>query len=257
MAGVDHDFRGVSYHNRPASVIIRGQPTPIHPGMPWTTLDCMMNRFATDSPRRLSTYAFALSVLLTSIMSAAAFDAGAAVPIHGWGLVDWGMTEAQVQSAYGDGVEKLPLRRNGRTEIVESLHLKNPVVINGVALAQSFAFSRSNKGLERVVLRANLSNVSTEQCQGAYRKIRQFEVDQLKAPFEEKPGLRSLHAIWHGSAADAQASLVEVTGRCLLTLVYKRPSPPNAPSDGTADPQSGEHPLTAPPPTTAPPTTAP
>jgi hypothetical protein len=197
-----------------------------------------------------------LSLLVTSVLSAAALYAGAAEPIHGWGLVDWGMTEAQVESAYGDGVEKLPLRRNGRTEIVESLHLKNPVVINGVTLAQGFAFSRANKGLERVVLRANLSNVSTEQCQGAYRKVRQSEVDQLKAPIEEKPSLRSLHAIWHGTAADAQLSLMEVTGRCLLMLVYKRPSPPNAPSDGTADTQSDKRPTSAPA-TTAPPTTAP
>jgi hypothetical protein len=216
----------------------------------------MMNRFAVASPRRRFTYAPGLNLMLMLALCAATLDSAAAEPIHGWGLVDWGMTEAQVESAYGDAVEKLPLRRNGRTEIVESLHLKNPVVINGVTLAQSFAFSRANKGLEVVVLRANLSNVSTEQCQGAYRKIRQSEVDQLKAPLEEKPGLRSLHAIWHGTAADVQLSLVEVTGRCLLTLVYKRPSPPNAASDGTADAQSDKRPTSAPT-TTAPPTTAP
>jgi hypothetical protein len=191
-------------------------------------------------------YVSGLNLMLALALSAAALDAGAAESIHGWGLVDWGMTEAQVESAYGDAVEKLPLARNRRTEIIEPLHLKNPVVINGVALAQSFAFSRATKGLERVVLRANLSNVSTEQCQGAYRRVRQSEVDQLKAPIEEKPALRSLHAIWHGTATDAQLSLVEVTGRCLLTLVYKRPSPPNLPSDGTADTQAGKRPTTAP-----------
>jgi hypothetical protein len=215
-----------------------------------------MSRFAIDSPRRPSTYAFALSVLLTSIMSASAFEAVAAEPIHGWGLIDWGMTEAQVESAYADGVERLPLRRNGRAGIVESLHLKKPLLIEGVALTQSFAFSRATKGLERVVLRANMQNVSTEQCQGAYRKIRQSEIDQLKAPIEEKPGLRSLHAIWHGTAADAQLSLVEVTGRCLLTLVYERPSPPNLPSDGTADAPTDKRSTTAPA-TTAPATASP
>jgi hypothetical protein len=188
-----------------------------------------MNRFSAPLPRYRSTYVTGLNLTLMLTLTAAAFSAGAAEPTHGWGLVDWGMTEAQVESAYGDAVEKLPLARNRRTEIVEPLHLKNPVVVNGVALAQSFAFSRATKGLERVVLRANLSNVSTEQCQGAYRRIRQSEVDQLKAPLEEKPALRSLHAIWHGTAADAQLSLMEVTGRCLLTLVYKPPSPPNAP----------------------------
>jgi hypothetical protein len=207
----------------------------------------MMNRFAAASLRHRSTYVSGLTFTLMLALSAAAPDAGAAEPIHGWGLVDWGMTEAQVQSVYGDAVEKPPLARSRHTEIVESLHLKKPVVINGVSLAQSFAFSRANKGLDGVVLRANLSNVSTEQCQGVYRRVRQFEVDQLKAPIEEKPGLRSLHAIWHGTAADAQLSLMEVTGRCLLTLVYKRPSPPNAAPDGTADAQSDKRPTSAPP----------
>src|SRR5271168_5246446 len=76
-----------------------------------------------------------LCVMLLLVISAAAVRAGAAEPIHGWGLVDWGMTEAQVESLYGDGVEKLPVARNRRTDVVESLHLKNPVVINGVPLA--------------------------------------------------------------------------------------------------------------------------
>jgi hypothetical protein len=172
--------------------------------------------------------------------------AGPSAVIHGWGPADWGMTEAQVESAYGDGIEKLPLGRSLRTEIVESLHLKNPVVINGVALKQSFAFSRTTKGLEMVVLRANLSNVSTEQCQETYRKIRQSEVDQFKAPIEEKPALRSLRTIWRGTAADAQLSVMEVTGRCLLTLVYKRPTPPNPTSDGAAGTPADTRSTTAP-----------
>jgi hypothetical protein len=221
----------------------------------------MTNRIDAASPRQMITYVFTLNILLTLAFCAAALDAGAAEPIHGWGLADWGMTEAQVESAYGDAVEKLPLGRSRRTEIVEPLHLKKPVLINGVALAQSFAFSRATQGLERVVLRANLSNVSTEQCQGAYGRVRQYEVDQLKAPIEEKPALRSLHAIWHGTAADAQLSLMEVTGRCLLTLVYKRASPPNLPSDGAADTKADKRSTTGPattaPTTAAPPTTAP
>jgi hypothetical protein len=205
-----------------------------------------MKRCAAAVPRHRSTYVPRLNLMLTLGLSAAALDAAAAEPIHGWGLVDWGMAVAQVQSAYGDAAEKLPFTRNRRTEIVESLHLKSPVVINGVALAQSFAFSRADRGLERVVLRANLSDVSSAQCQGSYQRIRQAEVDQLKAPIEEKPTLRSLHAIWYGSAADVQLTIMEVTGRCLLTLVFKRPSPPNAPLDGTAEPPANKHATTAP-----------
>lgn len=205
-----------------------------------------MYRLTAASPRRRSTYVSRFNLTLMMALSATTLDAPAAELIHGWGLVDWGMTEAQVESAYGDAVEKLPPARNRYSEIVELLHLKKPVVINGVSLAQRFAFSRANKGLDGVVLRANLSNVSTEQCQGAYQKLRQSEVDQLKAPIEEKPGLRSLHAIWHGAAADAQLTLIDVTGRCLLTLVFKRPSPPNAPLDGTAEPPANKHATTAP-----------
>jgi hypothetical protein len=205
-----------------------------------------MRRFAAALPRHRSTYVVELNLILVLAWSAAALGAGAAEVIHGWGLVDWGMTEAQVESAYGEGVEKLHFARSRRTEIVESLHFKNPIVINGVSMAQSFAFSRANMGLERVVLRANLSDVSSAQCQGSYQRIRQAEVDQLKAPIEEKPTLRSLHAIWYGSAADVQLTITEVTGRCLLTLVFKRPSPPNAPLDGTAEPPANKHATTAP-----------
>jgi hypothetical protein len=201
-----------------------------------------MNRCAAASPRRRYPYVAAgSSLLLTLVLGAAAPDAGAAEPLHGWGRVDWGMTEAQVESTYGEAVEKRPIARNRRTEIVESLRLKNPVVINGIALAQSFAFSQANKGLDRVVLRANLSDVSSAECQGAYRKIRQSEVDQLKEPIEEKPAIRSMHARWHGAAADAQLSVMEVTGRCFLTLVFKRPDLTTAPSDETTDRPADQH----------------
>jgi hypothetical protein len=233
------------------STIIQDLPTFAH-------VDVLMNRLIAASPRTRSTYVFTLNILLALVFCAAA---GAAEPIHGWGLVDWGMSEAQVEAAYGDGVEKLPPARSQRTQIVESLRLRNPVVLNGISLAQSFIFSRATKGLDGVVLRANLSNVSTEQCQGAYRKIRQSEVDKLKAPIEEKPALRSLHAIWHGTAADVQLSLLDVTGRCLLTVVYRRPSPPNPPSDGSVDTQADKRSTTAPasttPATAAPPERAP
>ena len=206
-----------------------------------------MNRFAAASPRHRDTYVAGSSILLTLALGAAALDAGAAEARHGWGRVDWGMTEAQVESTYGEDVEKRHIARNRHTEIVESLRLKNPIAINGVALTQSFAFSQADKGLDRVVLRANLSNVSSAECQGAYRRIRQSEVDQFKEPVEEKPALRSLHAIWHGTAADAQLSLIDVTGRCFLTLVYKRPSPATAPSDGTTDLPTDKRPTTPPP----------
>jgi hypothetical protein len=171
--------------------------------------------------------------------------AGAAESFHGWGLVDWGMTEAQVLSVYGDGVEKLPPTRTLRNDIVESLRLKRPSVINGVALRQDFAFSRTSKGLERVIMRADLANASSEQCQSAYGRIRQSEIDQLKEPIEEKPALRSLHAIWHGATADAQLSITDVTGHCFVTLVYKRPTPPNAPSDAKSDVPVDTMPVTA------------
>ena len=192
-----------------------------------------MNRHRAPSFTPLRSASNLGSQLLLLVAVAAA--AGAAESVHGWGLVDWGMTEAQVQSAYGDGVEELPLARNRRTELVETLHLKTPQLINGIALTQSFAFSRAGKALERVVLRANLSNASSEQCQGAYGRIRQYEINQLAEPAEEKSALRSLHAIWHGAAADAQLSILDVTGHCFVTLVYRRPSPPGAPSDGKAD----------------------
>jgi hypothetical protein len=201
-----------------------------------------MNRFAAASLHRYPyPYVLGLSLSLTLAIGAAAPDAGAAEPMHGWGLVDWGMTEAQVESTYGQDVEKRPIARNRRSEIVESLRLKNPVVINGVALAQSFAFSQTDKGLDRVVLRANLSDVSSAECQGAYRKIRQSEVDQLKEPVEEKPAIRSMHARWHGIAADAQLSVMEVTGRCFLTLMFKRPDLTTAPSDETTDRPADQH----------------
>jgi hypothetical protein len=193
-----------------------------------------MNRYRVPWSVLLRSAANPLPALMLLVALSAA--AAATESVHGWGLVDWGMTEAQVQSAYGDGVEELALARNNRrTELVETLHLKNPQIINGIALTQSFAFSRAGKGLERVVLRANLSNASSEQCQGAYRKIRQYEFNQLAEPAEEKTALRSLHAIWHGAAADAQLAIMDVTGHCLVTLVYRRPSPPSAPSDGKAD----------------------
>jgi hypothetical protein len=201
-----------------------------------------MNRFAAASPRSRYPYvAAASSLLLTLALSAAALDAGAAEPLHGWGRVAWGMTEAQVESTYGEDVEKRPTARNRRTEIVESLRLKNPVVINGVALAQSFVFSQTDKGLDRVILRANLSDVSSAVCQGAYRKIRQSEVDQMKEPIEEKPAIRSMHARWHGTAADAQLSVMEVPGRCFLTLVFKRPDLTTAPSDEPTDRPADQH----------------
>jgi hypothetical protein len=151
--------------------------------------------------------------------------AGTAESFHGWGLADWGMSEAQVQSVYGESVEPLPTGRIRRTEIIEALHLKKPVMINGIAMAQSFAFSRADKGLVRVILRAKLSTASSEQCQAAYGKIRQFQITQLAEPIEEKPALRSIHATWHGAAADAQLSLLDVTGHCFVTLVYERPGP--------------------------------
>jgi hypothetical protein len=166
------------------------------------------------------------------LVTAAAFAAAAAESVHGWGLVDWGMTEAQVQSAYGD-MEKLPVSRVRRSDIVELLRLKNPLVINGIALTQSFAFSHTGKGLERVVLRANLTNASSEQCQDAYGRIRLSEIKQFAQPVEEKAALRSLHAIWHGAAADAQLSIMDVTGHCFVTLVYE---PPGKPSEGKPDP---------------------
>jgi hypothetical protein len=169
------------------------------------------------------------------LLSAMAAAAGAAESVHGWGLVDWGMTEAQVQSAYGDNVEKPPVTRNRRTEIVETLHLKNPLMINGIAMKPSFVFSRASKGLEKVVMRASLTNAGSEQCQAAYGKIRQSVIGQLAEPIEEKPALRSLHAMWHGTAADARLSLTDVTGRCFLTLVYNRPNLATAPSDETTD----------------------
>ena len=167
------------------------------------------------------------------LVTAAAFAAGAAESVHGWGLVDWGMTEAQVQSAYGDNMEKLPVPRVRRSDIVELLRLKNPLVINGIALTQSFAFSHTGKGLERVVLRANLANASSEQCQDAYGRIRQSEIKQFAQPVEEKAALRSLHAIWHGAAADAQLSIMDVTGHCFVTLVYEAPGES---ASGKADP---------------------
>jgi hypothetical protein len=194
-----------------------------------------MNRVAAASLRYRYPYVAGSSLLLTLALCAAVLNALATEPTHGWGRVDWGMTEAQVESTYGEAVEKRPLSRNRRAEIFESLRLKNPVVINGVALAQSFAFSQANKGLDRVILRANLSDVSSAECQGAYRKIRQSEVDQLQEPIEEKPAIRSMHARWHGTAADAQLSVMEVTGRCFLTLVFKRPDVTTAPSDETTD----------------------
>jgi hypothetical protein len=178
-----------------------------------------------------SNYGFKLLLLFAVATSAV----GAAESVHGWGLVDWGMTEAQVQAAYGDGVEELPPVRNGRTELVEALRLKNPLVINGVSLAPTFAFSRANKGLERVVLRTRLTNASSEQCQGTYGRLRQSEIKELAEPVEEKSALRSLHAIWHGRAADAQLSILDVTGHCFVTLVYRRPSPPSTPAEGNAD----------------------
>jgi hypothetical protein len=172
------------------------------------------------------------------LLLAVSVTPGAAESVHGWGLVDWGMTEAQVQAAYGDGVEKLPPVRNRRTEVVELLHLKNPLIINGVSLTPTFAFLRSSKGLESVVLRASLTNASSEQCQGTYRRLRQSEINQLAEPVEEKTALRSLHAIWHGAAADAQLSIMEVTGHCFVTLVYRRPTPP---STAVGDPAAPAH----------------
>jgi len=205
-----------------------------------------MKSFDAASLPRLRCASSARSNLtLILVLCAAAVEADAAQPAHGWGLADWGMTEAQVESVYGDGVEKLPPAWNRRADVVESLHLKNPVVINGIALAQSFGFSQASKGLERVVLRANLSSVNTAECQGAYQKIRQSEVGQLAEPIEEKPGLRSVHAIWHGAAADAQLSEMQVTGRCFVTLVFKRPSPASAPSDGAADAPVVDRPASA------------
>jgi len=186
-----------------------------------------------------------LKLVLMLILSAAALEAGAAEPAHGWGLVDWGMTEAQVESAYGDSVEKLPATRKPRADIVESMHLKNTLAINGIAMTQSFAFSQTGKGLERVMLRANLPGAGIAECQRAYQRIRQSEVDRMAAPLEEKPGLRSVHAVWHGAAADAQLLEMEVTGRCFVTLVFKRPSPPTVPSDATADPSAEAHESTA------------
>jgi hypothetical protein len=180
-------------------------------------------------------------LMLISGLSAATLAAGAAESSHGWGPADWGMTEAQVQSAYGDGVETLQLGHGRRTEIVESLRLKNPFVINGVALVGSFGFSRADDSLVRLVLRANVSSVSTGQCRGAYRRIRQSEVEHRAAPLEEKQALNSIHAIWHGPDADAQLSEMEVTGRCFVTLVYKRPSAADPPSNATAD-SPADHP---------------
>jgi hypothetical protein len=81
-------------------------------------------------------------------------------------------------------------------------------------MAQSFAFSRASKGLERMVMRASLTNASSEQCQAAYGKVRQSVIGQLAEPDEERSALRSLHAMWHGTAADARLSLINVTGRC-------------------------------------------
>ena len=186
-----------------------------------------------------------LKLMLMLILSAAALEAVAAEPLHGWGLVDWGMTEAQVESAYGDSVEKLPAKRRPRADIVESLHLKNTLAINGIAMTQTFAFSQTGKGLERVTLRANLPDASTTECQRAYQRIRQSEVARMAAPLEEKPGLRSVHAVWHGTAADAQLLEMEVTGRCFVTLVFKRPTPPTAPSDAAADPSAESRAATA------------
>ena len=180
-----------------------------------------------------------------TLLLAMSVTAGAAESVHGWGLVDWGMTEAQVLSAYGDGVEKLPPTRTRRNDIVESLHLKSPSVINGIALSQDFAFSRTSKGLERVIMRADLANASSEQCQSAYGRIRQSEISQLKEPIEEKSALRSLHAIWHGATADAQLSILDVTGHCFVTLVYKRPTPSGAPSDAKSDVPVDTAPVTA------------
>jgi len=186
-----------------------------------------------------------LMLVLMLILSAAALEAGAAEPAHGWGLVDWGMTEAQVKSAYGDSVEKLPAIRKPRADIVESMRLKNTLAINGIAMTQSFAFSQTGKGLERVMLRANLPGAGIPECQRAYQRIRQSEVDRMAAPLEEKPGLRSVHAVWHGAAADAQLLEMEVTGRCFVTLVFKRPTSPTAPSDATADPSAKARAATA------------
>jgi hypothetical protein len=135
--------------------------------------------------------------------------------------------------------------RNRRTEIVELLHLKNPLIINGVALTPTFAFSRASKGLERVVLRVSLTNASSEQCQGTYRRLRTSEINQLAEPVEEKSALRSLHAIWHGAAADTQLSIMEVTGHCFVTLVYRRPTPPTTPPDEKTGTPVGNPPVPA------------
>ena len=188
-----------------------------------------MNRHHAPSLRRLRSACNRGSLLF--LLFAITAVGVAAESVHGWGLVDWGMTEAQVQSAYGESVEELPPVRNRRGELVESLRLKSPLIINGVALTPSFAFLRATKGLERVVLRTSLTNASSEQCQGTYRKLRQSEINQLAEPLEEKTALRSLHAIWHGAAADAQLSILEVTGHCFVTLVYRPPSPPTTPTD--------------------------
>lgn len=208
--------------------------------------DFPMNRHHAPLFRRLrSASNLGSQLLLLFAVAAVAAAAGAAESVHDWGLVDWGMTEAQVQSAYGDGVEEYPPLRNRRGEVVELLHLRSPLIINGVALTPSFAFLRTSKGLERVVLRASLTNASSEQCQGTYRRLRQSEINQLAEPIEEKTALRSLHAIWHGAAADAQLSILEVTGHCFVTLVYTRPTPPTTTPDEKTGTPVGNPPVPA------------